>query len=141
MNKSKAENIPCNINISRMKDYVSLRDACNYIGLPVDMLRNLPNIKPSAESRPESERDINYHLGKIKFFVENKIDKPIDIDCFCRDGRIYNWPVIIDGRHRYIAALLRNDKFIQATFSGPVGLLNYLTYQSNNKPSYSGNIL
>ena len=141
MIKSKANNILCQINLLRMKDYVSLRDACNYIGLPVDMLRQLPSVEPINTKLPESQRDISYHLGKIKFFMENKIDVPIDIDCFCRDGRVYNWPVIIDGRHRYIAALLRGDKLMPATFSGPSGLLDYLTYQSNNKPSYAGNIL
>lgn len=141
MHQSKAENIPCKVSMQRMKDFVSLRDACNYIGLPVDLLRQISNIQPVTNSLPEDQRDQKYHLGKIKYFVEHGIDKPIDIDCFCRDGRVYNWPVITDGRHRYIASILRGDKFIPAIYSGPIGLQQYLTFQSNNRPAYSGHIL
>lgn len=141
MYKSQAENILCKVSIQRMKDFISLRDACNYIGLPPDLLRRLSDVQPSPDFKPETERDAVYHLQKIKYYIDHGVNKPIDIDCFCRDGRIYNWPVIIDGRHRYIASLLRGDKFIPAIYSGPVGLKDYLTFQSNNKPSYSGHIL
>lgn len=141
MKLAKADNIPCEVNLYRMQDYISVNDACNYIGLPTDMLKKLYLIDPTSNFKPEEDRDINYHLQKIRYFIDNGIDKPIDIDAFCRDNRIYNWPVIMDGRHRYIAAIMRGDKFIPATYSGPMGLMDYLTYQSNNKPSYTGNIL
>lgn len=132
---TKAENIPCNIVIDRIKQYITLTDACNYIGMSVQYISQLKNIKSSSDFKPESNRDITYHLQKIKFFMENGIDKPIDIDSLCKGKQIYNWPIIIDGRHRYIAAILRRDKLIKATFTGSQELMDYLTFKSNRKPN------
>lgn len=134
MHKSKAENVSCLISIDRLKQYITLNDVCNYIGLPIVCLDQLRKIEPSSEFKSEDLRDNDYHLKKIKFFILNGIDKSIDVDCLCRNNQIYDWPVIIDGRHRYIAALLRRDKTIKATFTGSEQLFNYLTFKSHIRP-------
>src|ERR1700723_953088 len=100
------KNHPCIMKISRLLTYISMRDVCNYIGIQVIDLTALPGVEPSNEWKEEHERDREYHLRKIKYYVENGIESPIDIDCLSRQGDIHPFPIIMDGRHRYIAAIL-----------------------------------
>lgn len=134
MYKSIAEAIPCKIYVPRLREYITVADLCNYLEISSLDRSVLAKTRPSDEYLPEEERDKAYHLKKIKYFMENGIDKPIDIDCFCRNGQIFPWPIILDGRHRYAAALLRNDKIIPCTFSGRYDLYEYLSLKRNNKP-------
>lgn len=62
------------------------------------------------------------HAARIAYLIINKDSKPIEIDlgvpalnCFC------NWP-IIDGNHRFAAAIFRKEEFIKAKVSGQVCL-------------------
>lgn len=131
---TKADNVNCTILLNRLRQYITLADACNYIGLNPVTLKYINRINSSSDYKKEDDRDELYHLKKIKHFIKTGIEDPIDIDCFCRDNKVYNWPVILDGRHRYIAAILRNDKIIPATFSGSELLMNYLTGKTSFKP-------
>lgn len=128
----------CQIVVNRLKSYISLHDVCNYIGIHVSTLATLGRmdnpIKGSNIWKPENERDLYYHLSKIKYFIENGIEDPIDIDCLSNNGKILSFPIIIDGRHRYIAALLLHSLIIPAIFSGNNDLLDYLTGQTKRRP-------
>jgi hypothetical protein len=128
------KNKSCIILLSRLSNYITLKDACNYINIQTIDLAQLPKIEASDEFKPETHRTTKYHLQKIKYYIQNGIDKPIDIDCFCKGGTIHPIPVIIDGRHRYIAALLRRDNKIKAIFSGDESLYKYLVGDSNLRP-------
>lgn len=122
------------ILVDRLNNFITKRDICNYIQLPFLKLIKLSNIVGKNEWLEEHERDETYHLQKIKYFIDHGIDKPIDLDNISIKGRILPLPIIIDGRHRYLAALLRRDKTIQCTYSGREDLLRYLTGESNIPP-------
>lgn len=128
----KAENEECNILMDRLQKFISLRDVCNYIGIQVPDLARLREIDASGKFKKENNRDTDYHLAKLKYFMENPSIEPIDIDCLSKNGKEYPFPIILDGRHRYLAAILRRDKTIKATFSGLNSLKDYLTGISNH---------
>lgn len=134
MYKANADNIECNIYLNRLREYISITDVCNYLEIRCTDLTRIKHLHGSDEYKPEKDRDESYHLQKIKHLIDSGITKPIDIDCFCRNGVVYPWPVIQDGRHRYLSALLRGDKFILATYSGRKDLMDYLTFKNNHKP-------
>jgi len=79
----------------------------------------------------------DWHIGRILYFVNNpdKID-PIMLDNDCSDYDIFPIPIITDGNHRYIAAVIRKDEFIPVHYSGLVDLLDYLKGESDVKPGY-----
>lgn len=127
-------NTKCEMLTDRLSHYIPLKDVCNYIGIQTIDLAQIPKVEASDEFKPETQRTRKYHLSKIKHYIEKGVDSPIDIDCFCKDGDVHPHPIIIDGRHRYIAAVLRRDEKIKATFSGHRGLHDYLTGKTKEKP-------
>lgn len=69
-----------------------------------------------------------WHVGRIKYFINHpeKIT-PISIDNDCSGGLISGIPIILDGHHRLIASIIRNDINIKAYYSGLISTLDYLT--------------
>lgn len=128
------KNTNCKILTQRLLQYIPLKDVCNYIGIQAVDLAQLPKVKSSDEYKPETQRTRKYHLAKIKHYVEAGVDTPIDIDCFVKDGIHHPHPIIIDGRHRYIASVLRRDDKIKAVFSGHKELFDYLTGKNEVRP-------
>ncbi len=133
MNKTRSI-VECSLLVSRLSQYITLRDVCNYIGIRLEDLYQMNRVKPSNVWKEETDRDLQYHLQKIKYYVQNGISEPIDIDNLSMNGSVVKWPVIIDGRHRYLAALLRRDTYIPCTYSGDSELLAYLTGEITQKP-------
>jgi hypothetical protein len=93
----------------------------------------LPDYKETAE-----ERDEAYDRGRIAFFRDQFLEgvkvTPLQLDCQCSGGRVYALPVMIDGWHRFSAALLAKIERVDVQFSGRVDLLRYLQGRRKTKP-------
>lgn len=87
---------------------------------------------PADESK---KRD--WDLGRIHHFVlelrAGKAVDPIELDNDCTWETI-GPPIICDGHHRFIAALLAGIATIPATYGGRVDILNYLTGKRKTPP-------
>lgn len=101
-----------------------------------DMLNNnlikeidepFPDI-PTYERLKSKKYNKEWHVGRIKYFINHpeKIT-PISLDNDCSGGFISGYPIILDGHHRLIASILRQDKYIEAYYSGLVTTVDYLT--------------
>lgn len=73
----------------------------------------------------------DYDWGRIAYFLEKISDGselgPIEIDNDCANGNIYAQAVILDGCHRFAAAILAKQMCIPATYGGRIDLLEWLT--------------
>lgn len=97
------------------------------------------------DSKASRDSD-NYDLGRIKFFVDNPLAAdPILIGNGSRQGLDLgpDEPCLFDGRHRYLAAVLRGDETIPASFGIgymprvdrlPQAVIDYLTGKTDVKP-------
>jgi hypothetical protein len=58
---------------------------------------------------------------KIAWYLKNGWKKPIDVDLGCPSFRDCPWPFIDDASdHKFAAAFIRGDAFIEAAVSGEV---------------------
>lgn len=89
-------------------------------------------------------RDTKYDLGRVRHFMlemraGNAVD-PIVIDTDVIPGRSYGqppiWlgPIITDGHHRFVAAVLLRRRRIPASISGLVSLAEWLTGKRRHYP-------
>lgn len=63
------------------------------------------------------------HAGRVRWFVEHGWRTPIAVDVGVPNlGCHVSWPVI-DGNHRFAAAIVRGDARIRADFAGDVRLV------------------
>jgi len=89
-------------------------------------LINWDDIEPLAESFNDySEWENLRHLQRIKYFMINGWDEPIEINFIYA----YNLPItlsITDGNHRFLAAVALNTKKIETFYSGYDDMLQYL---------------
>jgi hypothetical protein len=88
---------------------------------------------------PAFEKNRDYHISRILFFVKHKEEiKELDIDNMCDGCYIAPIPVITDGWHRYAAAtwLFKNgwlDK-ISCRYDGRKDVLRYLIGEEDELP-------
>lgn len=76
---------------------------------------------------PKLTRD--YHVKRIAWLVINGWDDEIQIDVGVPELNDHvEWP-IMDGNHRFMAALIRQDEYIDAGLSGSCELLDKLKYE------------
>lgn len=76
------------------------------------------------ESSPNSTR----HAQRVAFFVVNPSHDPIGVDVGVPSvGAGTLWP-IVDGNHRFAAAIYRQDAYIMAHTAGEVAFLESLEY-------------
>jgi len=77
------------------------------------------------------------HLERIAYFIDypEKIT-PINLDNECSRMNIFPIPIIVDGRHRFMASIYREDEIIPAYYCGLLSVLEYLTGKSDIKPEY-----
>ncbi len=135
MYKSIARNVPCDIIMSRLLSYISLDDVLKYLEIPRECISLLAETEPVNDFKPEAERDVQYHLQKVAFLLRsNEPAKPIDLDCLVINGQVRPIPIIQDGRHRFLASIIRGDDKIACTFSGRSDLFRYLTGESGQRP-------
>lgn len=100
----------------------------------------LQEVAPIAEYLDPAHRSLDdraWDLGRIRFFYDELgrgADlEPIDVDNVCDGGRIYPIPIVLDGHHRLIAAVLRRRR-IRVEYGGRVDLLDYLKGQRRRPP-------
>jgi hypothetical protein len=93
-----------------------------------------PSCKEYACERSESRFKDAYHIGRVRYFVENGIVDPIEIDNVCDHGNIYAVPIIIDGHHRFWAAIIRCDETIPVCYGGRLDLHAWLSGITRRRP-------
>jgi hypothetical protein len=115
-----------------MKHQIYIDKFLNYYdpfsALDLDTDLSLDGVEPLVEYQTHlhtCQRDKTYHLRRIRFFVEelrrNDLD-PIEIDNQ-GDTVASMWPVLIDGHHRLIAAILEHQEMIWCTYGGRLDFL------------------
>lgn len=81
-------------------------------------------------------KSTQWHIGRILYFINHPEEiKDIELDNYCDNGFIYPEPIIVDGNHRFMAALwLRKqctmDK-VHCRYGGREDILDYLTGRSD----------
>lgn len=137
------------LRLDRLQEYPrgSLERVCASLGLGLITAESLMHATPSNPSEGHNDKNSN-HLGRIRFLFENPSDADIDAIVICngmpdRQPEL-DEPHFFDGRHRYLAAVLRGDSIINVVFrwgnqsnlpyflSRPV--IAYLTGDSDVKP-------
>lgn len=100
-------------------------------------LHDLENYEP-ASFQYENNRDTEYHLGRLAFFVaafrEGASVEPLEIDKLCENGLIYPQAILLDGHHRLAAAELIGKTRVPATYGGLVSVLEWLTGETDEEP-------
>jgi len=124
--------------VDRLAKMCTWHDAL-YVGLTVEKLRAYPCIGEFREDRERFGFDDGWHLGRVRFFVEQlqagvKLD-PIVVDNVCDRGHIYAVPLIVDGHHRFAASCIARAPTIAASYGGRVDLRRYLTGDLATPPS------
>lgn len=69
-----------------------------------------------------TKEERQYHIERVAYFVVNGWTDPIDLDVGVPSLGCYISWMILDGNHRFYAAVIRNDLAIHSTLSGD---LNY----------------
>lgn len=64
------------------------------------------------------KRERQYHIERVAYFVVHGWTDPIDIDVGVPSLGCYISWMILDGNHRFYAAVIRNDLSILSTLSG-----------------------
>ena len=77
------------------------------------------------------KRSTKWHIGRIIYFINHpKEITGIELDNTCIDGYIYPDPVIVDGNHRFMAAMWLHDRgemtTVECEYGGRLDLLDYL---------------
>lgn len=84
-------------------------------------------------------KSTEWHIGRIIYFINHPEEiRDIEIDNLCIDSYIFPAPTIIDGNHRFMAAMWLNDQGkmnkIHCIYGGRLDLLDYLTGKSDKCP-------
>jgi hypothetical protein len=71
MQLTLAANIECALYLDRLREFISLTDACNYLEIHTLDLRAIKRLEGSDQYKPEA-----YHLKKIKYLKATFSDRP-----------------------------------------------------------------
>jgi len=112
------------INLNTLKGIIG--EEVYWIGQTINLDKARKGINKVSEINTMfedfSEQTKEWHLGRIKYFVNNpNFITPITIDDNCC-GNVQ----IIDGNHRYLAKLILNHGKIDCSYSGLVSTLEHL---------------
>lgn len=119
--------------LEKLKYYCNPFDGCCWSGLdtPITKEEVMEAVEKEQFSEPEEyENNIEFdradHVKRIAWFVVHGWTDPIGIDVGVPSlGAIPKWAVI-DGNHRYAAAIIRGQNTILASLSGDVSELEQL---------------
>lgn len=75
---------------------------------------------------PDTGEDTFDHAGRIAFFVENESCDPIDIDVGVPVIGFYLEWIVVDGNHRFAAAIFAKRESILANVQGQLNYANEL---------------
>lgn len=105
------------------------------IVLPVAAYRPDPGFLEDDTGRWRTSR---YHRGRIVHFAEllaaGEDLEPVDIDNVCSGNYIAPVPLMLDGHHRFTAAILANKPTLPMNYGGRCDLLRWLTGKSDRLP-------
>ena len=81
-------------------------------------------------------KSTKWHIGRILYFINHPEEiKNIELDNYCDNGLIYPEPIIVDGNHRFMAAMWLHDhgkmEKVHCRYGGREDILNYLTGKSD----------
>jgi hypothetical protein len=68
-----------------------------------------------------TEEERQYHIRRIAYLAFHGWSDPIEIDVGCPCLGFYTDWLILDGNHRFFAAVVRKDKLILSTIAGELG--------------------
>lgn len=68
--------------------------------------------------REFTEEERQYHIRRIAYLAFHGWSDPIEIDVGCPCLGFYTDWLILDGNHRFFAAVVRKDKYILSTIAG-----------------------
>ena len=115
-------------NIILTRRLYRLYDPFPVIGLTWKM--NLDRVVPVTRFRSEEYRTPHYHSGRVRYWVEMILQgeeiPPLLIDNHCEGLTIYAEPILLDGHHRFAAAILTGQRTLPISYGGRVDLLRYL---------------
>jgi hypothetical protein len=132
------------VRLDRLQQYPDFDFAavCRALGLGSITLESLRSVTAYGP-RDGHDKRLN-HAGRVKFFVDNLHQADaIIISNGAEEGLSSDEPFLYDGRHRFLAAVLRGDTTIKASFGFgelparfllPKRVREYLTGQTNIKP-------
>lgn len=86
-----------------------------------------------------NQQSRNWHIGRVIYLIHHPNEiMNIDLDNQCVDGYILPQPIIVDGHHRFMAAVWlfyhKQLSEIECIYSGRLDLLNYLKGLSDVRP-------
>jgi hypothetical protein len=130
------------VRLDRLQQYPDFDFAavCRCLGLGSITLESLRSVAPYG---PGDGQDKHLHaLGRIRFFVDNPGEAdPILISNGTCEGLPPDEPFLYDGQRRYLAAVLRGDTTIAASFGElpvkdrlPKTIIDYITGLTHIKP-------
>jgi hypothetical protein len=115
-----------------VKRLVQLYDAWDALGIP--RVESVVGWRRTSSFSPR----FSYHYGGVRYFqtrYEKRLEvDPIEIDNSCNGGRVQPLPVVIDGHHRLLGALLAGQEKIECYYSGRVDVLEYLKGECESCP-------
>ena len=84
-------------------------------------------------------KSTEWHIGRILYFINHPDEiRDIEIDNLCSGDYIFPAPKIIDGNHRFMAAMWLNDQGkmnkVHCRYGGRMDVLDYLTGKLNECP-------
>lgn len=84
-------------------------------------------------------KSTEWHIGRILFFIKHPEEiKDIEIDNLCSGNYIFPVPTIVDGNHRFMAAMWLHDQGktekVHCRYGGRMDLLDYLTGKIDKCP-------
>lgn len=69
-----------------------------------------------------------WNIQRIAYFIKRMPSEPIQVDVGIPSIGFYPNDVVSDGWHRIYAAILRRDKYINASVAGEVSVINKLKF-------------
>jgi hypothetical protein len=135
------------VRLDRLQEYASaaVASVCRDLGLGTITPEALATAVPCDPKDGHDNKNAN-HLGRVRFFFDNLSDDDLDAILLSNGSPVgkpdLDEPHFYDGRHRFVAAVLRGDRTINVEFrwgqdpsvflSRPV--IAYLTGDSDTKP-------
>lgn len=126
------------VDVIQVRRLLALYDPYSALGLSADTSW-IAEVKPQSKFIDGVERSLSYHRRRIRFFVDmlksDEILDPITIDNDCHNGRVYPYPIVLDGHHRFIAHLVLNRRFMAVLYSGRTDVLSFLKGRRKTAPA------
>ena len=136
MRKSKTEYEEVSqILVERLAEFIDPTYDIWGVGFEMGLLDQGTEQEPCPYDPMRSSWTANQHAARIRYIAEHLDEMtPIAIDNYCDNRHIYAEPIIIDGHHRFTAAVWWGKKYISASYAGRLDLLDYLTGRSDTRP-------